>query len=103
MFTVFFLFTFALFPRFISMGINNNGNLVLQYPDWQSGKIRLLATTKNKKALQSFKEAVIEEAKLNLVGCDDEVLRIEYEEELHKLEKLLNAVIPEESERNDDG
>lgn len=73
------------------------GSLVLQYPDWQSGKIRLLATTKDRKALLAFKHAVIEEAKLNLIGCDDEVLRIEYEEELHKLEKLLNAIIPDEN------
>jgi hypothetical protein len=73
------------------------GSLVLQYPDWQNGKIRLLATTKDRKALLAFKQAVIEEAKLNLIGCDDEVLRIEYEEELHKLEKLLNAIIPDES------
>ena len=72
-------------------------NLVLQYPDWQSGKIRLLATTKNVTALRAFKAAVLEEAKLNLIGCDDEVLRIEYEEELHKLEKLLNAIIPDEN------
>lgn len=71
-----------------------SANLVLQYPDWQSGKIRLLATTKDKKTLAAFKKAVLEEARLNLLGCDDDILRIEYEEELHKLEKLLNALIP---------
>jgi len=74
------------------------GNLVLQYPDLQNGRIRLLATTKNATALRAFKEAVLQEAKLNLIGCDDEVLRIEYEEELHKLEKLLLAIIPDEPE-----
>ena len=73
-------------------------SLVLQYPDWQSGKIRLLATTKNPQALLAFKQAVMEEARLNLLGCDDDILRIEYEEELHKLEKLLNALIPETPE-----
>ena len=41
-------------------------SLVLQYPDWQSGKIRLLATTKNPKALKAFKDAVLEEARLIL-------------------------------------
>ncbi|MBA7640719.1 hypothetical protein ES703_48390 [subsurface metagenome] len=71
------------------------GSLVLQYPDWQSGKIRLLATTRDRKALLAFKHAVIEETRLNLLSCDDDILRIEYEEELHKLEKLLNALIPE--------
>jgi len=40
----------------------------------------------------------LEEARLNLLGCDDEILRIEYEEEWHKLEKLLNALIPETPE-----
>ena len=76
-------------------------SLVLQYPDWQSGKIRLLATTKNPKALSTFKQAVLEEAHLNLLGCDDDILRIEYAEELHKLEKLLNALIPETPEAED--
>lgn len=71
------------------------GSLVLQYPDWQSGKIRLLATTKDRKALLVFKYAVMEEARLNLLSCDDDILRIEYEEELRKLEKLLNVLIPE--------
>jgi len=75
-----------------------SAHLVLQYPDWQSGKIRLLATTKNPKALLAFKQAVMEEARLNLLGCDDDILRIEYEEELNKLEKLLDALIPDTSE-----
>jgi hypothetical protein len=70
-------------------------HLVLQYPDFQSGRLRLLATTKDKGALQAFKRAVLEEAKLNLIGCDDEILKIEYGEELRKLEKLLEALIPE--------
>jgi hypothetical protein len=70
------------------------GSLVLQYPDWQSGKIRLLATTKNPKVLGAFRDAVLEEARLNLLGCDDEILRIEYQEELRKLEKLLHALVP---------
>jgi len=79
-----------------------SANLVLQYPDWQSGKIRLLATTKDKRALAAFKKAVIEEACLNLLGCDDDILRIEYQEELHKLEKLLNTLIPDTPESEND-
>ncbi len=75
-----------------------SANLVLQYPDWQSGKIRLLATTKDKNALAAFKKAVLEEARLTLLGCDDDILRIEYGEELRKLEKLLSALIPETPE-----
>ena len=69
--------------------------LTLTYPDLQTGKVRLLAVTQDRRALAIFKRAVLEEARLNLLGCDDDVLRIEYEEELHKLEKLLNALIPD--------
>ncbi len=72
--------------------------LTLTYPDLRSGKVRLLAVTHDKRALAAFKIAVLEEAHLNLLGCDDDILRIEYEEELRKLEKLLNALIPETPE-----
>lgn len=71
-------------------------SLVLQYPDWQSGKIRLLATTKNRKALAAFKDAVLEDARLNAISTDDPVLKVEYGEELRKLEKLLSVAIPAE-------
>jgi hypothetical protein len=73
-------------------------HLVLQYPDLQTGKVRLLALTQDKRVLNLFKKVVLEEARLNLIGCDDDILRIEYEEELRKLEKLLNALIPETPE-----
>ena len=75
--------------------------LTLTYPDLQSGKVRLLAVTYDKRALAVFKKAVLEEARLNLLGCDDEILRIEYQEELNKLEKLLNTLIPETLEAED--
>ncbi len=73
-------------------------HLVLQYPDLQTGKVRLLAFTQDKKVLNLFKKVVLEEARLNLLGCDDDILRIDYEEELHKLEKLLNALVPDTAE-----
>jgi len=76
-------------------------HLVLQYPDLQSGKVRLLAFTQDKRALSLFKRVVLEEAHLNLLLCDDDILRIEYDEELHKLEKLLDALIPDMPEAND--
>lgn len=72
--------------------------LTLTYPDLQSGKVRLLAITHDKRVLTVFKKAVLEEAHLNLLGCQDNILHIEYEEELHKLEKLLNARIPDRPE-----
>jgi len=70
-------------------------HLVLQYPDLQTGKVRLLAFTQDKRVLHLFKKVVLEEACLNLLGCDDDILRIEYEEEIRKLERLLDALIPE--------
>ena len=70
-------------------------HLVLQYPDLHTGKVRLLAVTQDKRVLSLFKKVVLEEAHLNLLGCDDDILRIEYQEELNKLEKLLNALIPD--------
>jgi len=75
-------------------------SLVLQYPDWQSGKIRLLATTKSPKALRAFRDAVLEEAKLNALSTDDPILNVEYNEELHKLERLLSLLIPDEEAAN---
>ena len=68
---------------------------MLQYPDLQTGKVRLLAFTQNKQVLRLFKRIVLEEARLTLLGCEDEILRIEYSAELHKLENLLNTLIPD--------
>jgi hypothetical protein len=63
----------------------STAHLVLQYPDWQSGRTRLLAMTNDKRALAVFKQAVLEEARVTLLRCDDDILRIEYREELNKL------------------
>lgn len=74
--------------------------LVLQYPDLQTGKVRLLAASRDQRVLNMFRACVLEEARLNALGCDDEVLLIEYQEELRKLEKLLNVLIPEKEGPN---
>lgn len=74
--------------------------LTLTYPDLHSGKVRLLAVTHDSKVLAVFKQAVLDKARLDLLSCEDEILRIEYQEELNKLEKLLNALIPDRSEAN---
>ena len=90
------MFTFPKFSPLISRETTiNTPSLVLQYPDWQSGKIRLLAVTKNLKALRAFRDAVLEDARLNAMSTDDPVLKVEYGEELRKLERLLAVVIPE--------
>ena len=63
----------------------STAHLVPQYPDWQCGRIRLLAMTNDTRALAVFKQAVLKEARVTLLRCDDDILRIEYREELNKL------------------
>ncbi len=75
--------------------------LSLTYPDYQANKVRLLAVTYSRKAMLAFKAAVLEDARLNLMTCEDEVLKIEYGQELRKMEALLGLLIPE-SEAADD-
>jgi len=41
--------------------MSTQAQLVLQYPDWQLGKIRLLASTSDRRALAFFKGIVLEE------------------------------------------
>lgn len=69
--------------------------LSLTYPDYQANKVKLLAVTHSRKAMLAFKAAVLEDARLNLMTCEDEVLKIEYGQELRKLESLLGLLIPE--------
>ena len=75
--------------------------LSLTYPDYQANKVKLLAVTHSRKAMLAFKAAVLEDARLNLMTCEDEVLKIEYDQELRKLEALLGLLIPE-SEATDE-
>jgi len=75
--------------------------LSLTYPDYQANKVKLLAVTHSRKAMLAFKAAVLEDARLNLMICEDEVLKIEYGQELRKLEALLGLLIPE-SEATDE-
>ena len=70
--------------------------LSLTYPDYQANKVKLLAVTQSRKAMLAFKAAVLEDARLNLMTCEDEVLKIEYGQELRKLEALLGLLIPNE-------
>jgi len=69
--------------------------LVLQYPDPKEGRTVAIAATRNPIALQTFKEAVLEEAKLAVIDWEsDEVLCIQNQIELERLEKLLEKLIP---------
>jgi len=69
--------------------------LSLTYPDYQANKVKLLAVTHSRKAMLAFKAAALEDARLNLMTCEDDILKIEYDQELRKLEVLLGLLIPE--------
>ncbi|MFC1972376.1 hypothetical protein ACFLVE_03115 [Chloroflexota bacterium] len=75
--------------------------LVLQYPDPREGRTVAIAATRSLKALQSFKEAVLEEARLSAMDWEhDELLRAQDEIELSRLSRLLGLLIPD-SENGD--
>lgn len=69
--------------------------LVLQYPEPHEGRTIALAATRSPMALKSFRDVVLEEAKLAAMEwvCD-EVLNIQNQIELERLEKLLEKLIP---------
>jgi len=70
--------------------------LVLQYPDPKEGRTVAIAATRNPIALQTFKEAVLDEAKLAAMDWEaDEVLCIQNKAELDRLEKTLEKLIPD--------
>jgi len=69
--------------------------LVLQYPDPNEGRTVAIAATRNPKALQAFKEAVLEEARLAEIDWwNDEIFNIQNQMESKRLEKLLEKLIP---------
>ena len=74
--------------------------LVLQYPNPDKGSATIpIAFTSNLKALRYFREIVLEEARLAAMDwTDDDVIKIQNEAELHRLEKLLCRLIPDETE-----
>ncbi len=69
--------------------------LVLQYPDPHEGRTVAIAATRSLKALQAFKEAVLEEAGLAAMDWEeDEVLHAQNQNELERLANLLGLLIP---------
>ncbi len=71
------------------------GVITLQYPDLWDGKLRILASTRDRKALLAFREAVLIEARLKLMNFpDDEVLRVEYKKDYERLQGILDLLIP---------
>ena len=69
--------------------------LTLQYPDYVDGRLRTLASSRDTKVLRAFRDAVMEQARLNvLASYDDDVLRLDYEAELERLEALFALLVP---------
>jgi hypothetical protein len=67
--------------------------LVLQYPD--SHRTVALAATKNPFVLRLFKETVLEDARVAVRERDeDDLLLIQDELELLRLQKLLDYLVP---------
>ena len=90
----------ALYFAYISRGMKRP-ILVLQYPDNREARTVALAATRNPKALQAFKEAVLEEARLAVMDWEaDEVLHAQNQIELERLNKLLGLLIPNGEDGN---
>ena len=87
------------------MAKDSLGVITLQYPDLWDGKLKILASTRNREALLAFREAVLIEARLKLMNFpDDEVLRVEYQKDYERLQEILDLLIPvdELREQTDD-
>ena len=75
--------------------------ITLQYPDLWEGTLRILASTRQKKALLAFRQAVLEEAQLRLMSfVGDEVLQVDYHAEYERLRQILDILIPEQKDEN---
>ena len=73
--------------------------ITLQYPDLWGGKLKILASTRDRKALLAFREAVLIEARLKLLDFSgDEVLRLEYQKDYERLQAILDLLIPEQAD-----
>lgn len=80
------------------------GVITLQYPDLWDGSLKILASTRDRKALLTFREAVLTEARLKLMNFpDDEVLRIEYQKDYERLQAILDLLIPVNDETEQSG
>jgi len=75
--------------------------LTLQYPDSYEGRLKVIASTYNRKAMLAFKKACLEEAQLKTLGFDqDEVLLVDAQHEYKRLQELLDMLIPDNPEAN---
>jgi hypothetical protein len=77
--------------------------ITLQYPDLGDGKLRILASTRDRRALLAFREAVLTNAKLRLLNyAGDEVLQLDYQKDYERLQAIFDLLIPVD-EQTDNG
>lgn len=77
--------------------------LVLQYPDPNECGFKTLAATHNRRAMLAFRDAVLAEAARKVIeSLPDEVLRVEYEADFERLQKVLDLLIPAEVGEDED-
>jgi len=70
--------------------------LTLQYPDSYEGRLKVIASTYNRKAMLAFKKACLEEAQLKTLGfVQDAILLRDAQHEYKRLLDLLNMLIPD--------
>lgn len=83
---------------------NTTAVITLQYPDLWDGKLKILASTRDRRALLVFREAVLTEAKLKLLNYSgDEILRLEYQKDYERLQAVLGLLIPEQTDDDNEG
>ncbi len=71
--------------------------LVLQYPDPRQGRTVAIAATRDPAMLHAFKETVLQEARLATMDwIADEVLLVQEQAELKRLQAMLELLIPDE-------
>ena len=71
--------------------------LTLQYPNSYEGRLKVIASTYNHKAMLAFKSACLEEARFKTLGFDqDEVLLVDAQHEYRRLKEILDLLIPDD-------
>jgi len=68
--------------------------LVLQYPDPGQRRTVALAATRSLLALRAFKVAVLEDARMAADRNDDDLLTVQHQLELYRLQKILELLVP---------
>ncbi len=73
----------------------NRPILVLQYPSQKEGRTIALAATRDIRAFRAFREVVLEDALLEVMSNDDEVIHAQNRAELKRLEQVFSMLFPD--------